>query len=552
MPVASKSLLPGLESEAKILAIVYNKDKTLYKYQYFTPADAKLFLPPGREFSIVFYSYNSSIIPDINDYILGDTTDDGAGGYLFSEGAKLLKKPEDFSRNVFWAKIPNTGKISTLTKLPNILFVPIFSRMQWVLRSSKGTITQIDAEIENTYSSAMVDLPGLEASEDMYKVWAGNNPNFTPLVFPVQGKEEVVCDKQTFLVDEKKNTVLKLNKIEVNGVKAVDKKFELNILKRGTNYSVISNIVAPDEIYSVEFTTSGNGVVTPSGIQSGVIGTIVTSTASLTTENTEAALEGWYGNGVLITGTSPSANEYIAGNTLIVKLTSETNNKVYEARFVEKEGLVTVEPGVAAPRIYIVGEGDDAVMHLTQNPRTKGAYFQYGSIIAYSNTGAPEQKWNPSILGADWDKNWNLTETPRHDVRLLREGKGDPCRLLGFSQRFIKQALLEGKAPDNGVWYMPSLSDNQLIVKQGFSAPVTLSGVIGRFVGPGASLPDPKGIFFPIEGIRETSGNLLLTPWLSIYQSSTVGRNFYISDSGINGEYGYYQAGGLTVRCIRR
>lgn len=54
------NFIPG----SKILTIVYQGD-ALYKYQMLSPDDAKLYLPEGDSFSLVFYSHNTTDVIDV-------------------------------------------------------------------------------------------------------------------------------------------------------------------------------------------------------------------------------------------------------------------------------------------------------------------------------------------------------------------------------------------------------------------------------------------------------------------------------------------------------
>lgn len=118
-----------------------------------------------------------------------------------------------------------------------------------------------------------------------------------------------------------------------------------------------------------------------------------------------------------------------------------------------------------SPRIAVVGTGDNAMLviapTLKWDKSNGGVQFKFGSVIAIYNMPVGDEfssddvAFNPTtISNPSWSQILASTTKPQHNVNGLKSGRGDPCRLIGYTQSQIKQMLNENKLPDNNVWRM--------------------------------------------------------------------------------------------------
>ena len=133
------------------------------------------------------------------------------------------------------------------------------------------------------------------------------------------------------------------------------------------------------------------------------------------------------------------------------------------------------EPGSGIERIYIDDNGYDPKLMLTQDPANPGAFFQFGGIRGWKQPsgrtiGNASASYNPSHLNSAWNNAWTPDGYTNgyvvvHTVASLRNGTGDPCRLVGYTQSEILKAIdtnnRNAYAPDNQVWRLPT--GNQLL-----------------------------------------------------------------------------------------
>ncbi|MGL4293571.1 MAG: fimbrillin family protein, partial [Bacteroidales bacterium] len=126
---------------------------------------------------------------------------------------------------------------------------------------------------------------------------------------------------------------------------------------------------------------------------------------------------------------------------------SATDNNIGGDKYIGQDGQ-------AAPRIYVEGSGPSGKLMLTKSPTNPGSFFQFGSILAWSGVDPLALLWNPStITSSSWNSSWGgFTSFPAHSIENLRNGQGDPCRLVGFTQDEIKSMLQSNQLPDNGAW----------------------------------------------------------------------------------------------------
>ena len=155
------------------------------------------------------------------------------------------------------------------------------------------------------------------------------------------------------------------------------------------------------------------------------------------------------------------------------------------------------EDGGANHRIYIDPNGGDPKLMLTQAFNYDASFFQYGSVIGwnYGNTGVAN--YNPTNNSAlsTWNASWNPGDVniddKYHNAANLAAGKGDPCRLVGFTKSEVQAALNEfpPRALDNGEWRLPTLQENGYFItesaRSGFSV---VNGFNGQYFPNTASL----------------------------------------------------------------
>ena len=93
---------------------------------------------------------------------------------------------------------------------------------------------------------------------------------------------------------------------------------------------------------------------------------------------------------------------------------------------------------------------------------------------------------------------------------IQKSGFGDPCRLVGYTAREIRE--LPADAPrsryDNGMWRLPTADENNAFFAS-HSAPTAKEGVTGFYFSPG----DTSGTFLPATGMRSVSGVPYLPPF---------------------------------------
>lgn len=519
----------------RVAAIVYKKNGTPYKLQQMVKGSAELHLPLGEEFRIVFYSYNSAVEPKVQ--VTGTARPDGNGGWLLSPNATVEINNEKCGTNVMWGRIDDTGKISQTTKLQNIVFTPVFNQLSWELSTTGSDVLKVSgAQIANTFSSADVDMNILRTATNKLNVWQGIGNVSTNLTFSPNQGVKVISTRKQFIANPTKESRLNAL-IDVAGAsKPIE--YSLGSLERGVRYKVISKLTINIQKYSVRFSSSGPGRINNSGTQEGTIGEIKRSTA--TSSSSDAIFDGWYENERKIVAES-NADETVSGSsltgaTLSVKLTARTSGKTYVARFRDLEG--------GAPRIDVSGTGDNAKLILIKNFTYGGAYFQGGSILAWNSSG--RVVYNPSQASNTWNSAW--TSDMSHTLDNLRAGKGDPCRLVGYTQKYVRNELAAGRVPDNKTWRTPSVSDNR-IFSDYVAKNITIVGING-------ALFTSREEFLPKSGWLDIdTGRLTDLGTGGCYWSHTRGAGKYSPalyfrgstfDSGYESRHGF----GLGVRCV--
>ncbi|MGL5957112.1 MAG: hypothetical protein ACRCZZ_00655, partial [Phocaeicola sp.] len=151
----------------------------------------------------------------------------------------------------------------------------------------------------------------------------------------------------------------------------------------------------------------------------------------------------------------------------------------------------------ATPRLVTVGKGDDATLMLTVDRDHRADVFQFGSIIAWDIIGeswlSGHAVFNPTTLECkEWDRQWNVgTFFPLNTAENLKQGKGDPCRLIGFTAAQVRNLANAGETVDNGAWRIARVAENCEIIKNRSSYRHW-----GFYFGPGATKDGDGGEFF--------------------------------------------------------
>jgi len=228
-----------------------------------------------------------------------------------------------------------------------------------------------------------------------------------------------------------------------------------------------------------------------------------------------------------------------------------------------RRDLFIGETGSAGERIYIdTSEGDPKLM-LTQNPANTGTMFQFGGIRGwnYGSGTVGNANYNPTTLSGAWNSTWQYANSQgnvvAHTLANLRAGKGDPCRLVGYTQTEVKQAIATSNpnayAPDNGLWRLPT--GNELQAYATYHDKISQqSGVWGYKVGsdkvflPVIGYIYYDGTFKNGDGYYYSSHQHITTPsgnnanflWLRGDMDNTVFLN-----AGP-------QAYGMSIRCVRQ
>ncbi|MGL5980956.1 MAG: InlB B-repeat-containing protein, partial [Phocaeicola sp.] len=296
-------------------------------------------------------------------------------------------------------------------------------------------------------------------------------------------------------------------------------------------------------VYTVNFEATNGGEVSTKA-KTDKEGALIASEA---TTEFHYTLDGWYNDeGKKITTRITTSDVYVSenGSILYVKSLPGVNKKTFTAKFI-----------YGGSRIYVDGSGDLATLKLTQDPKKQIAFFQFGSVVAWSNTGNLRIEFNPTTTVSSWDQNWNVGGSfPDHTVSNLNGGKGDPCRLVGLTQQQIKSELSAGKVPDNKTWRMPTADENEAFGIENSGMKV-LDGIKGYYMGPGATYEGTDGEFFPITGRLATKqGNLEDNNW-GYYWSKTTNVNkeglvIQFQETQITWKMFNEQSSGIAVRCV--
>lgn len=250
---------------------------------------------------------------------------------------------------------------------------------------------------------------------------------------------------------------------------------------------------------------------------------------------------------------SSSVNDSQLGNANGTS-TSVTLYAVWQKSFI-------VEQGIATPRIFIDPNNGNPKLMLTQDHQNYGSLFQFGSVVGwnYGNTGtsAASADFNPTTT-IGWNGSWSYgSGQVQHTVANLRIGKGDPCRLVGFTQSDIRTMLANNQIPDNHTWRLPTNDENSVFGASN-SGWTTQNGINGVFFSPG----NTTGHFLPANGSRNPNGGY--SPpgsggayWSSssspfVAESNTVAYALAFLTYGTSPQDRRYQYTAYSIRCTRQ
>ncbi|MGL5937481.1 MAG: InlB B-repeat-containing protein, partial [Phocaeicola sp.] len=149
------------------------------------------------------------------------------------------------------------------------------------------------------------------------------------------------------------------------------------------------NVVEEPVKMTVTFEAASNGVVDPSGDQTGNMGSTLFSVAA---GNANYSLEGWYDGETKIKGTE---DILLVGDTLRVKLTERTARKKFEARFADSKYTVKIknlssEGGSVSPDSCVAKV--NTPFEFTATPEQEYGVFWYddlGNSITSTDTSLP-------------------------------------------------------------------------------------------------------------------------------------------------------------------
>ena len=160
------------------------------------------------------------------------------------------------------------------------------------------------------------------------------------------------------------------------------------------------------------------------------------------------------------------------------------------------------ETGVAAPRIFVQGTEDNAKLMLTQSPTNYGVYFQFGGLIAWGYVNNADRGTPLFNIYNSAYTNW--TSDAAHTIANIKIGKGDPCRLVGYTVAEIKSMITSNQLPDNRMWKTPSWTDSRsfFITEKERTGWMVVSGVNGHFFPKSTSTDN----FLPAAGLADSNG----------------------------------------------
>ncbi|MGL5957826.1 MAG: hypothetical protein ACRCZZ_04440, partial [Phocaeicola sp.] len=223
-----------------------------------------------------------------------------------------------------------------------------------------------------------------------------------------------------------------------------------------------------------------------------------------------------------------------------------------------------------APRVVLRGKGDDAHLELTNDLSYEALMFQAGGVIGWSYGPTGDADYNPTN-SPDLNKikeDWNFAEEGgflvQHTVEGLKNGIGDPCRLIGIPVSTIRENLNSGTLPDNKKWKSTDPND-YLRIGRIASDFQTVNGIKGRFFGEGTTTHGLGGTFYPAtggiylftDGTFEAASQGVSVTYLTNYiETSKIPLNFRVTLSFLFDADRYFSAWNAPVfscnplRCV--
>lgn len=204
------------------------------------------------------------------------------------------------------------------------------------------------------------------------------------------------------------------------------------------------------------------------------------------------------------------------------------------------------EEGVAAPRIFVQGTGDNAKLMLTKKPTNYGAYFQFMGITAWEYDNSI--KYQPYKVTTDGS--W--TSSSAHNITSLKVGKGDPCRLVGYTQKQVQDMVRAGTLPDNKKWKTPET--NSGVATDNRANWRVLDGINGHYL----NTKTPQSDFLPAAGLSwrggtnfENRGSMGFY-WTQELPKLEQGSPLTVQPAGFNVNNEQHHSLRMSVRCVRQ
>lgn len=247
------------------------------------------------------------------------------------------------------------------------------------------------------------------------------------------------------------------------------------------------------------------------------------------------------------------------------------HQKIFE--FVTANTTFTAKWKDKYKRITIEGTGDQAKLVLTDDPHDAGLYFKWGSVVGLYNAGGANSRlpgavadnfslddiaFNPMKTNTvtDWKSvPYTTASTLAHDLYKVREGLGDPCKLVGYTVAQVKSNNF-----DNKTWRMPTQQENfDFLSTKSYWA--TKDGVNGIYGSWSDAFGYQSGSFMPSSGWRTSAdGSRYYAAEKPVYWSSTAGTNpntgsaweYTTTGPSFNLKANYDRGYAFPIRCVRQ
>ena len=183
------------------------------------------------------------------------------------------------------------------------------------------------------------------------------------------------------------------------------------------------------------------------------------------------------------------------------------------------------------------------------------------------------------INAAEWDKySYCVSGENYHTVDNIKKGKGDPCKLVGYTETEVRTILNNGNIPDNKQWRLPTKNEQLAFAKASLSASGTTFNntnykywdntanwngatnyTYGTFPFIGNSNLNPSGSKLPAAGKTNGWGSYQEINTAGAFWSSTPstdennlrGLCLFFNKTHTKTDYNSYSpADGCTIRCV--